>query len=79
MGSRKRPSGRWSVVDLQDRLPNARIVYASATGATEVANLAYAARLGLWGRGTPFPTVEAFVEKMSARAASRRWSSWRRT
>ncbi|MAS53060.1 MAG: methylase [Pimelobacter sp.] len=55
-----------AVVDLQDRLPNARIVYASATGATEVANLAYAARLGLWGRGTPFPTVEAFVEKVSA-------------
>ncbi|OZC01307.1 strawberry notch-like NTP hydrolase domain-containing protein [Rubricoccus marinus] len=53
-------------VELQERLPNARIVYASATGATEVANLAYAARLGLWGRGTPFPTVEAFVEKVSA-------------
>jgi hypothetical protein len=53
-------------VELQDRLPNARVVYASATGATEVANLAYAARLGLWGRGTPFPTVEAFVEKVSA-------------
>ena len=53
-------------VDLQARLPGARIVYASATGATEVANLAYATRLGLWGRGTPFPTVEAFVEKVSA-------------
>ena len=53
-------------VELQERLPNARVVYASATGATEVANLAYAARLGLWGRGTPFPTVEAFVEKVSA-------------
>ena len=53
-------------IELQDRLPNARVVYASATGATEVANLAYAARLGLWGRGTPFPTVEAFVEKVSA-------------
>ncbi|MEM1044392.1 MAG: strawberry notch C-terminal domain-containing protein, partial [Bacteroidota bacterium] len=53
-------------VELQARLPNARVVYASATGATEVANLAYAARLGLWGRGTPFPTVESFVEKVSA-------------
>ncbi|MDT7858248.1 strawberry notch family protein [Rubrivirga sp. S365] len=53
-------------VELQNRLPNARVVYASATGATEVANLAYAARLGLWGRGTPFPSVEAFVEKVSA-------------
>ena len=53
-------------VELQARLPNARVVYASATGATEVSNLAYAARLGLWGRGTPFPSVEAFVEKVSA-------------
>ncbi len=53
-------------VELQDRLPGARVVYASATGATEVANLAYATRLGLWGRGTPFPSVEAFVEKVSA-------------
>ncbi|OZC01202.1 strawberry notch-like NTP hydrolase domain-containing protein [Rubricoccus marinus] len=65
-GVRKASQRALAVVDLQDRLPNARIVYASATGATEVANLAYAARLGLWGRGTPFPTVEAFVEKVSA-------------
>jgi hypothetical protein len=53
-------------VELQRRLPNARVVYASATGATEVANLAYAERLGLWGRGTPFPTVQAFVERVAA-------------
>ena len=65
-GVRKASQRALAVVDLQDRLPNARVVYASATGATEVANLAYAARLGLWGRGTPFPTVEAFVEKVSA-------------
>ncbi|MDT7858215.1 strawberry notch family protein [Rubrivirga sp. S365] len=63
----KRASQRaLAVVDLQERLPNARVVYASATGATEVSNLAYASRLGLWGRGTPFPTVESFVEKVSA-------------
>ena len=65
-GVRKASQRALAVVDLQDRLPNARVVYASATGATEVSNLAYAARLGLWGRGTPFPTVEAFVEKVSA-------------
>ncbi|AOF98741.1 methyltransferase small domain protein (plasmid) [Blastomonas sp. RAC04] len=39
---------------LQHALPNARIVYVSATGATTVQNLAYAQRLGLWG-GTDFP------------------------
>jgi hypothetical protein len=39
---------------LQHALPNARIVYISATGATGVHNLAYAQRLGLWG-GSDFP------------------------
>ncbi|MBV8190079.1 MAG: strawberry notch family protein, partial [Alphaproteobacteria bacterium] len=34
---------------LQHALPNARVVYVSATGATTVHNLAYAQRLGLWG------------------------------
>ncbi|MBL6653699.1 MAG: strawberry notch family protein, partial [Reyranella sp.] len=34
---------------LQYALPNARVVYVSATGATTVHNLAYAQRLGLWG------------------------------
>src|SRR5712672_3918349 len=39
---------------LQHALPNARVVYVSATGATTVHNLAYAQRLGLWG-GDDFP------------------------
>src|SRR3546814_16282062 len=39
---------------LQHALPDARVVYVSATGATTVQNLAYAQRLGLWG-GTDFP------------------------
>ena len=39
---------------LQHALPQARIVYISATGATSVHNLAYAQRLGLWG-GSDFP------------------------
>ena len=51
-------------VELQKRLPKARVVYVSATGATEVGNLAYADRLGLWGEGTPFPTREAFIAKI---------------
>ena len=39
---------------LQHALPQARIVYISATGATGVHNLAYAQRFGLWG-GADFP------------------------
>ena len=65
-GIRKASRRALAVVELQERLPGARVVYASATGATEVSNLAYASRLGLWGRGTPFPTPESFVERVSA-------------
>lgn len=44
-----------AVVSLQAKLPDARVVYVSATGATDPRNLGYASRLGLWGRGTAFP------------------------
>ncbi|RWJ31985.1 strawberry notch family protein [Mesorhizobium sp.] len=52
---------------LQHALPNARIVYVSATGATTVHNLAYAQRLGLWGgEHFPFSTRAEFVEAIEA-------------
>ncbi|WP_271589154.1 strawberry notch-like NTP hydrolase domain-containing protein [Bradyrhizobium sp. CCBAU 53415] len=48
---------------LQHALPNARVVYVPATGATTVHNLAYAQRLGLWGGADfPFATRAEFVE-----------------
>ena len=52
---------------LQHALPDARVLYVSATGATTVHNLAYAQRLGLWG-GTDFPfaTRAEFVEAIEA-------------
>src|SRR5262249_9320761 len=47
---------------LQHALHDARVLYVSATGATTVQNLAYAARLGLWGTGDfPFATRADFV------------------
>ncbi|MGB7404706.1 MAG: strawberry notch family protein, partial [Pacificimonas sp.] len=49
-------------VRLQNLLPRARVLYASATGASDVNNLAYACRLGLWGPETAFVTRERFVE-----------------
>ena len=50
---------------LQHALHDARILYVSATGATTVQNLAYAARLGLWGTGDfPFATRADFVAAM---------------
>jgi hypothetical protein len=52
---------------LQHALPNARVVYVSATGATTVHNLAYAQRLGLWGGDDfPFATRAEFVEVIEA-------------
>ena len=54
-----------AVVDLQKALPNARILYVSATGATEVNNLAYATRLGLWGKGSAFKDRDSFISQVS--------------
>ena len=61
-GSEKARAG----VELQRMLPNARIVYVSATAATEVDNLAYAERIGLWGQGTAFTTAQDFISKIGA-------------
>ncbi|MBN9250742.1 MAG: strawberry notch family protein, partial [Mesorhizobium sp.] len=52
---------------LQHALPNSRILYVSATGATTVHNLAYAQRLGLWGgEHFPFSTRAEFVEAIES-------------
>ncbi|KXU33068.1 methylase [Sphingobium sp. 22B] len=48
-------------VRLQNLRPRARILYVSATGATDPANLCYAIRLGLWGPGTSFDDRAAFM------------------
>lgn len=47
---------------LQRALPDARVVYVSATGASEVEQLTYAERLGLWGGADfPFSTRSEFI------------------
>ncbi|WP_136661558.1 strawberry notch family protein, partial [Nitratireductor sp. XY-223] len=52
---------------LQRALPDARVVYVSATGATDVRNLAYAERLGLWGgEDFPFANRSEFVQAVEA-------------
>ncbi|BAI99021.1 MULTISPECIES: strawberry notch-like NTP hydrolase domain-containing protein [Sphingobium] len=52
-------------VRLQNLLPKARILYVSATGATDIANLCYASRLGLWGPGTAFGSRDVFMSQMT--------------
>jgi len=53
-------------VELQQAFPKAKVVYSSATGATEIENLAYAHRLGLWGPGTPFADQREFIGKVGS-------------
>ncbi|KAL4431062.1 hypothetical protein ABPG75_006318 [Micractinium tetrahymenae] len=55
------------VLELQRQLPRARFVYCSATGVSEVGNLAYMERLGLWGPGAAFPNFQAFLDSMKRR------------
>ncbi len=58
-----------AVLEVQDpvKYPDVRVVYSSATAASEVRHLAYQIRLGLWGEGTSFPLGFAqFAEEIEA-------------
>lgn len=66
-GSSKPTKTGLTVLELQKQLPKARIVYASATGASEPKNMAYMVRLGLWGPGTSFPEFTDFVQTVEKR------------
>ena len=44
-----------AVVNLQNALPRARVVYCSATAVSEPFSLGFMSRLGLWGYGTEHP------------------------
>lgn len=59
-----------AVLQLQEELPNARIVYASATGASEPRNMGYMVRLGLWGEGTQFKDFAQFLTAVEKRYVS---------
>ena len=53
-----------AMLDLQEKLPNARVLYSSATSAMDIVGMGYASRLGLWGPGTAFPEPKAFFNQM---------------
>ncbi|KAJ2940235.1 hypothetical protein O0L34_g11799 [Tuta absoluta] len=67
VGSGKPTKTGLTALDLQNKLPKARVVYASATGASEPRNMAYMVRLGIWGEGTPFPTFMDFINAVEKR------------
>jgi len=56
-----------AVTMLQRILPKARVVYCSATGVTDVKNMAFMERLGLWGDGTAFKSFDSFLTSISKR------------
>ncbi|WVZ87055.1 hypothetical protein U9M48_033752 [Paspalum notatum var. saurae] len=59
-GSQPTRTGK-AVLEIQEKLPKARVVYCSATGASEPRNLGYMIRLGLWGEGTSFHNFPQFL------------------
>lgn len=67
VGSSKPTKTGLTVLELQNKLPKARVVYASATGASEPRNMAYMVRLGMWGEGTPFKEFNDFISAVEKR------------
>uniref|UniRef100_A0AAR5PXE4 Protein strawberry notch n=1 Tax=Dendroctonus ponderosae TaxID=77166 RepID=A0AAR5PXE4_DENPD len=67
VGSSKPTKTGLTVLEVQNKLPKARVVYASATGASEPRNMAYMVRLGLWGEGTPFNEFADFISAVEKR------------
>ncbi|KAK7104354.1 uncharacterized protein [Littorina saxatilis] len=51
-----------AVTEIQRLLPKARVVYCSATGVSDVKNMAFMERLGLWGDGAPFRSFVEFLD-----------------
>ena len=56
------------VLAIQECLPNARVLYCSATGVSDLKHVAYASRLGLWGAANPlYPTFDNFRDALAKR------------
>lgn len=54
------------ITELQKRLPNARVVYSSATGGSDEKEMGYMERLGLWGPGTSYKNYVDLASKLSS-------------
>ncbi|XP_017785168.1 PREDICTED: protein strawberry notch isoform X2 [Nicrophorus vespilloides] len=67
VGSSKPTKTGLTVLEIQNKLPKARVIYASATGASEPRNMAYMVRLGMWGEGSPFKEFNDFISAVEKR------------
>ncbi|RHY10582.1 hypothetical protein DYB25_004159 [Aphanomyces astaci] len=56
-----------AVQKIQVMLPNARVVYCSATGVGGIEHMAYMSRLGLWGPSTSFQGFSEFLRTIKNR------------
>ncbi|GAB5368602.1 hypothetical protein AAMO2058_001333600 [Amorphochlora amoebiformis] len=56
-----------AAIHLQRAMPRARVVYCSATGLSDVKQMAFMERLGLWGPGTSFISFEEFSGALETR------------
>lgn len=54
-----------AATQLQNATPNSRVLYVSATSASDIASLGFATRLGLWGSGTSFASADTFFKAMN--------------
>lgn len=54
-----------AVVEIQSRMPKARVLYCSATGVSELKHMAFMQRLGLWGPSTSFASFDDFSSTIS--------------
>lgn len=67
IGKAKNSKAASHALEIQNKLPNARIVYASATGASEPRHLGYMTRLGIWGNGTAYKDFNEFCSAIEKR------------
>lgn len=66
MGDSKASAQGLAGIKLQNFVPQARVLYLSATAATRLENLVYAERLGLWGvKDSPFSCRDSFISKIN--------------
>lgn len=52
---------------LQNLHPNARVIYSSATGASEPYHLSYMTRLGLWGPDKKYASCGELMDSLEKR------------
>lgn len=65
-GSKQSEQGR-RVMRLQYNYPKARVVYCTATAASEVEHLLVLSRLNIWGRNTAYADSKVFRKVLAAR------------